>query len=107
MRAIEAGFTAHGLTTHLTDARAGLDLTVVLSPNRKARARNLDRRGRVRRAALLESPGSSPAEVAATALRALAAVTSTPAVLSSSSLHAPQDQSEPAHNPSQAQRPAA
>lgn len=35
MRAIESGLAASGLTTHLTDARAGLDLTATLSPARR------------------------------------------------------------------------
>jgi hypothetical protein len=30
--------TAHGLTTHLTDSRAGLDLTATLSPSGKREA---------------------------------------------------------------------
>ena len=38
MRAIEAEFSAQGLTTHLTDARAGLDLSAVLSPSGKREA---------------------------------------------------------------------
>jgi hypothetical protein len=35
MRAIQAGLAASGLTTHLTDARAGLDLTATLRPSAK------------------------------------------------------------------------
>jgi hypothetical protein len=78
MRAIEAGFTAHGLTTHLTDARAGLDLTAVLSPSAKREPEIwIDEEGYAE-LRYWNPPGASPAEVAATALRALAAVTTTP-----------------------------
>ena len=79
MRAIEAGLTAHGMTTHLTDARAGLDLTAVLSPSAKREPEIwIDEEGYAE-LRYWNPPGTSPAEVAATALRALAAVTSAPA----------------------------
>jgi hypothetical protein len=78
MRAIEAGFAEHGLTTHLTDARAGLDLTAVLSPSAKREPEIwIDEEGYAE-LRYWNPPGASPADVAATALRALAAVTSTP-----------------------------
>lgn len=40
MRAIEAVFASNGLTTHLTDARAGLDLSAVLSPSASVKQRS-------------------------------------------------------------------
>jgi hypothetical protein len=79
MRAIESGLVAHGLTTHLTDARAGLDLTAVLSPSAKREPQIwIDEEGYAE-LRYWNPPGASAAEVAATALRALAAVSSTPA----------------------------
>jgi len=79
MRAIEAGLTAHGLTTHLTDARAGLDLTAVLSPSARREPEIwIDEEGYAE-LRYWNPPGASPELVAATALRALAAVTSAPA----------------------------
>ena len=38
LRAMAADLTAHGLTTHLTDSRAGLDLTATLSPSGRREA---------------------------------------------------------------------
>ncbi len=55
IRAIQAGLAACGLTTHLTDARAGLDLTATLSPSRMRRAEFLGRRRGLRRTPLLVS----------------------------------------------------
>ena len=37
LRAMAADLAAHGLTTHLTDSRAGLDLTATLSPSGRVR----------------------------------------------------------------------
>lgn len=75
MRAIEAVFASNGLTTHLTDARAGLDLSAVLSPSGKREAEIwVDENGYVE--VRYWSPAGSTAEqVAMTALRALFAVT--------------------------------
>jgi hypothetical protein len=38
MRAMAAELTAHGLITHVTDSRAGLDLTATLSPSGRREA---------------------------------------------------------------------
>src|SRR5260370_39832552 len=38
IRAIESVFASNGLTTHLTDARAGLDLSAAVSPSGKREA---------------------------------------------------------------------
>jgi hypothetical protein len=38
LRAMAADLAAHGLTTHLTDSRAGLDLTATLSPSGRREA---------------------------------------------------------------------
>jgi hypothetical protein len=78
MRAIQAGLAASGLTTHLTDARAGLDLTATLRPSGKHDAEfwiDLDGYAELR---YWNPPGTPPAQVTATAIRALQAVTSTP-----------------------------
>jgi hypothetical protein len=75
MRAIEAEFAAKGLTTHLTDARAGLDLSAILSPSGKREAEIwVDESGYVE-VRYWSPPGASPAEISATALRALRAIT--------------------------------
>src|ERR1039457_4125776 len=75
LRAMAADLAAHGLTTHLTDSRAGLDLTATLSPSgRREAALIIDEDGY---AALRYwiPPGPPAAEVPAAALRALNAVT--------------------------------
>lgn len=78
MRAIAADLAAHGLTTHLTDSRAGLDLTAVLSPSSKREAQFwIDEEGYAE-LRYWNRPGTSPAQVTAIAIRALHAVTSTP-----------------------------
>jgi hypothetical protein len=75
MRAIEAEFAACGLTTHLTDARTGLDLSAILSPSGKREAEIwVDERGYVE-LRYWSPPGASRPEIAATALRALRAIT--------------------------------
>jgi uncharacterized protein involved in type VI secretion and phage assembly len=75
MRAIEAEFAANGLTTHLTDARAGLDLSAVLSPSGTREAEIwVDEDGRVE-VRYWSPPGASAAQISATALRALKAMT--------------------------------
>jgi len=75
MRAIEAEFAACGLTTHLTDARTGLDLSAILSPSGKREAEIwVDEHGYVE-VRYWSPPGASPPEIAATALRALRAIT--------------------------------
>jgi anti-sigma regulatory factor (Ser/Thr protein kinase) len=78
MRAMAADLTAHGLTTHLTDSRAGLDLTATLSPSGKREAELiLDEDGYVE-LRYWNPPGTPPAQVTATAIRALHAVTAAP-----------------------------
>jgi len=75
MRAIEAELAANGLTTHLTDARAGLDLSAILSPSGTREAEIwVDENGYVE-VRYWSRPGASAAEISATALRALRAVT--------------------------------
>ena len=75
MRAIEAVFASNGLTTHLTDARAGLDLSAVLSPSGQREAEIwVDENGYVE-VRYWSPEGSTAEQVAATALRALFAVT--------------------------------
>jgi hypothetical protein len=77
MRAIEAEFAAEGLTTHLTDARAGLDLSAVLSPSGTREAEIwVDEEGYVE-VRYWSPPGASAAQITATALRALRAITGT------------------------------
>jgi uncharacterized protein involved in type VI secretion and phage assembly len=75
MRAIEAVFASNGLTTHLTDARAGLDLTAVLNPSGMREAEIwLDEDGYVE-VRYWSPEGSTPEQIASAALRALSAVT--------------------------------
>ncbi len=71
MRAIETVLASNGLTTHLTDARSGLDLTAVLSPSGKREAEIwIDEDGHVE--LHYWSPAdSTPEQVATVALRAL------------------------------------
>ncbi len=75
MRAIQTVFAASGLTTHLTDARAGLDLSAVLSPSGKREAEIwVDEEGYVE-IRYWSPEGSTADQIAAAALRALCAVT--------------------------------
>lgn len=75
MRAIEAVFASNGLITHLTDARAGLDLSAVLSPSGKREAEIwVDENGRVE-VRYWSPEGSAPEQIASVALRALCALT--------------------------------
>src|ERR1022692_952199 len=86
MRAMAAELAAHGLVTHLTDSRAGLDLTdsragldltATLSPSGQRDAEFwIDEEGYAE-LRYWYPPSTSPAQVSATALRALRAVTST------------------------------
>jgi serine/threonine-protein kinase RsbW len=78
MRAIQAGLAASGLTTHLTDARAGLDLTATLRPSAKHDAEFWIDEDGYAELRYWNPPGTPPAQVTATAIRALQAVTSTP-----------------------------
>jgi len=78
MRAIQAGLAASGLTTHLTDARAGLDLTATLRPSVKHDAEFWIDEDGYAELRYWNPPGAPPAQVAATAIRALQAVTNTP-----------------------------
>lgn len=75
MRAMETELAACGLITHLTDARAGLDLTAVLSPSGKREAEIIIDEDGYAELRYWNAPGTTPAQVAATALRALRAVT--------------------------------
>src|SRR5260370_14545284 len=70
MRAIESVFASNGVTTHLTDARAGLDLSAVLSPSGKREAEIwADENGYVE-VRFWSPEGSTPEHVAMPALRA-------------------------------------
>jgi anti-sigma regulatory factor (Ser/Thr protein kinase) len=77
MRAMAAELTAQGLTTHLTDSRAGLDLTATLSPSGKREAELIIDEDGYAELRYWNPPGTPPAQVTATALRALQAVTGT------------------------------
>ena len=78
MRTIQAGLAAIGLTTHLTDARAGLDLTATLRPSGKHDAEFWIDEDGYAELRYWNPPGTLPAQVTATAIRALQAVTGTP-----------------------------
>ena len=75
MRAIAADLAAHGLTTHLTDSRAGLDLTATLSPSGKREAEFLLDEDGYAELRFWNPPGTPPAQVTAAALRAINAIT--------------------------------
>src|ERR1022692_3700773 len=75
MRTIQAGLAASGLTTPLTDARAGLDLTATLRPSGQHDAEfwiDEDGYAEVR---YWIPPGTPPAQVTAAALRAINGIT--------------------------------
>jgi serine/threonine-protein kinase RsbW len=78
MREMAAELTAHGLTTHLTDSRAGLDLTATLSPSGKREAELIIDEDGYAELRYWNPPGTPPAQVTATAIRALHAVTAAP-----------------------------
>jgi hypothetical protein len=71
VRAVQAELSAHGLTTHMTDARAGLDLTATLAPARLRRPEFwIDEEG-YSELRYWNPPDATPAQIAATALRAM------------------------------------
>jgi hypothetical protein len=78
MRAIAAGLTERGLTAHLTDHRVGLDLTATLSPARLRGAEFWIDEDGCAELRFWYPPGTPPAQITATALRALDAVASPP-----------------------------
>jgi len=78
MRAIAAGLTERGLTAHLTDHRVGLDLTATLSPAHLRGAEFWIDEDGYAELRFWYPPGTPPAQITATALRALNAVTSPP-----------------------------
>jgi serine/threonine-protein kinase RsbW len=75
MRAMAAQLTAHGLTTHLTDSRAGLDLTATLSPSGRREAELIIDEDGYAEIRYWNAPGTPADQVTATALRALNAIT--------------------------------
>ncbi len=76
MCAIAAELTALGLTTHVTDARVGLDLTATLTPSRQREPEFWIDEDGYAELRYYNPPGATPAEVAATALRALEVIAS-------------------------------
>jgi len=76
MCAIAAGLTERGLTAHLTDHRVGLDLTATLSPAHLRGAEFWIDEDGYAELRFWYPPGTPPAQITATALRALDAVTS-------------------------------
>jgi hypothetical protein len=77
MRAMADELAAHGLTTQLTDARAGLDLTAVKGPSGQRGAELIIDEEGYAELRYWVPPGTPPAEVTATALRALDVITGT------------------------------
>jgi hypothetical protein len=75
MRGIEAMLAASGLTTHLTDARVGLDLNAVLSPSGKREAEIWIDEGGYVEIRYWSPEGSTAEQIASLALRALSAIT--------------------------------
>jgi len=76
VRAVAAELSARGLATHLTDARVGLDLTVTLTPGRQREPEFWIDEDGYAELRYWNPPSATPDQVAATALRALGAVTS-------------------------------
>ncbi len=74
MRAIAAGLTERGLTARLTDHRVGLDLTATLSPAHLRGAEFWIDEDGYAELRFWYPPGTPPAQITATALRALDAV---------------------------------
>ena len=75
MRAIAAGLTAAGLTTHLHDTSNALDITATLHrPGRKETEVVVDEDGYVE-IRYWNHAGATPAQVTAVIVRALAAIT--------------------------------
>jgi hypothetical protein len=74
MCAIARGLAAHGLTTHLTDARAGLDVTAVRSPSGRREAELIIDEDGYAELRYWNLAGTPPEQVVATALRALEVV---------------------------------
>jgi serine/threonine-protein kinase RsbW len=77
MQAIQAGLASYGLTTHLTDSRAGLDLTASPRSSGKHDAEFWIDEDGYAELRYWYPPDTPPAQVTATALRILDAVTST------------------------------
>ncbi len=77
VRAVAAELSARGLATHLTDARVGLDLTVTLTPGRQREPEFWIDEDGYAELRYWNRPDATAAQVAATALRALEAVTNT------------------------------
>jgi len=75
MRAMAAELTANGLTTHLTDSRASLDLTATLSPSGRREAELIIDEDGYAEIRYWNAHGTPPDKVTATALRALKAIT--------------------------------
>jgi hypothetical protein len=78
MRAIAADLTAYGLTTHLTDSRAGLDLTATFHLTGKHDAQFWIDEDGYAELRYWNPPGTPPAQVTATAIRVLQAVSPPP-----------------------------
>jgi hypothetical protein len=77
VRAVEAELSAQGLTTHMTDARVGLDLTVTLAPGRLREPEFWIDEDGYAELRYWNRPDATPAQIAATALRALEIVSNT------------------------------
>jgi hypothetical protein len=71
VRAIEAELSALGMTTHLTDGRAGLDLTATLSPSRQREPEFWIDEDGYAELRYYNPPRATPSEVAATVQRVL------------------------------------
>ena len=76
VRAVAAVLGAHGLTTHMTDARVGLDLTATLTPGRQREPEFWVDEDGYAELRYWNPPGATAAQIAATALRVMEAVTS-------------------------------
>jgi hypothetical protein len=75
MRAIASGLAAQGMATHLTDARAGIDVTAVRSPSGKREAELIIDEDGYAELHYWNLAGTPPEQVIATALRVLEVVT--------------------------------
>jgi hypothetical protein len=76
VRAVAAEFSARGMTTHMTDARVGLDLTATLASGRQREPEFWIDEDGYAELRYWNPPDATPAQVASAALRALEVVTS-------------------------------
>lgn len=76
VRAIDTELSALGMTTHLTDGRAGLDLTATLTPARQREPEFWIDEDGYAELRYYNPPGATPLQIAATVRRVLEMISS-------------------------------